>query len=91
MSTIATEQPPSFELPQLSNMGLFRSRQEYQPIRGDAERDDESIQDGSDEDVGIQTPFSWVEYAIFLLLGVAMLWAWFVTLCGSLSLGYVHR
>ncbi|KIW78094.1 hypothetical protein Z517_07927 [Fonsecaea pedrosoi CBS 271.37] len=76
MSTITTEQPPSFELPQLSNMGLFRSRQEYQPIRGDAERDDESIQDGSDEDVGIQTPFSWVEYAIFLLLGVAMLWAW---------------
>ena len=23
-------------------------------------------------------PFSWFEYSIFLLLGIAMLWAWFV-------------
>lgn len=23
-----------------------------------------------------ELPFSWVEYGIFLLLGVAMLWAW---------------
>lgn len=23
-----------------------------------------------------QEPFSWLEYSIFLLLGVAMLWAW---------------
>lgn len=22
------------------------------------------------------TPFSWIEYGVFLLLGVAMLWAW---------------
>ncbi|KIW88598.1 uncharacterized protein Z519_10644 [Cladophialophora bantiana CBS 173.52] len=57
-------------------MGLFRSRQEYQPIRGDAERDDESVQDGADEDNVTATPFSWVEYVIFLLLGIAMLWAW---------------
>jgi equilibrative nucleoside transporter 1/2/3 len=24
-------------------------------------------------------PFSWFEYCIFLLLGIAMLWAWYVT------------
>ncbi|KIY01529.1 uncharacterized protein Z520_03081 [Fonsecaea multimorphosa CBS 102226] len=78
MSTTATGEPASFELPQLSNMGLFRSRQqEYQPIRGDAERDDESIQDGPEEDTVVpETPFSWLEYAIFVLLGIAMLWAW---------------
>jgi hypothetical protein len=25
-------------------------------------------------------PFSWLEYGIFLLLGVSMLWAWYVSL-----------
>jgi equilibrative nucleoside transporter 1/2/3 len=24
-------------------------------------------------------PFSWFEYSIFVLLGIAMLWAWYVT------------
>ncbi|ETI28568.1 hypothetical protein G647_01018 [Cladophialophora carrionii CBS 160.54] len=61
-------------------MGLFRSRsrQEYQPVRGDtdADRDDESARDGSEAAPTIEAPFSWVEYMIFLLLGVAMLWAW---------------
>jgi equilibrative nucleoside transporter 1/2/3 len=23
-----------------------------------------------------ETPFSWVEYVVFLILGIAMLWAW---------------
>lgn len=27
-----------------------------------------------------QSDFSWLNYTIFLLLGVAMLWAWYVTL-----------
>lgn len=27
-----------------------------------------------------ETPFSWLEYGIFALLGVAMLWAWYVVL-----------
>ena len=30
------------------------------------------VLEGSDE-----VPFSWVEYSIFTLLGVAMLWAWY--------------
>lgn len=25
-----------------------------------------------------ELPFSWVEYSIFILLGIAMLWAWYV-------------
>jgi equilibrative nucleoside transporter 1/2/3 len=29
-------------------------------------------------DPPIEEPFSWFEYSIFLLLGVAMLWAWYV-------------
>ena len=60
-------------------MGLFRSRQEYQPVRGDADvdHDDESVQDGSEAGPAVESPFSWVEYAIFLLLGIAMLWAWY--------------
>lgn len=28
-----------------------------------------------------ETPFSWIEYSIFALIGVAMLWAWYVVLC----------
>lgn len=28
--------------------------------------------------VDSEVPFSWVEYSIFVLLGVAMLWAWYV-------------
>jgi equilibrative nucleoside transporter 1/2/3 len=31
-----------------------------------------SVDDGEAEEV----PFSWVEYTIFALLGVAMLWSW---------------
>lgn len=27
-----------------------------------------------------EVPFSWLEYGIFALLGVAMLWAWYVVL-----------
>lgn len=23
-----------------------------------------------------ETPFSWLEYGVFLILGIAMLWAW---------------
>lgn len=75
----ATTEESSLELQQLSNtMGLFRSRQEYQPVRGDpdAEREDESVQDDSEAETVVEATFSWVEYAIFLLLGIAMLWAW---------------
>ncbi|KAF1961830.1 hypothetical protein CC80DRAFT_401301 [Byssothecium circinans] len=44
----------------------------YEPLEGGSERPDgERIEHGDDEE-----EFSRVEYAIFLLLGVAMLWAW---------------
>ncbi|KIW72891.1 hypothetical protein PV04_01052 [Phialophora macrospora] len=76
-----TQEESTYELQHLSgNMGLFRSRQEYQPVRGDvdadAERDDESARDGSETETMVEAPFSWLEYMIFLLLGIAMLWAW---------------
>ncbi|EXJ95378.1 solute carrier family 29 (equilibrative nucleoside transporter), member 4 [Capronia coronata CBS 617.96] len=54
---------------------FFRSGPEYEPIHTDVERDEESIHNES-EDEEATAPFSWVEYAIFLLLGIAMLWAW---------------
>lgn len=70
---------PTFELQELSNMDrikrLFRSSPEYEPIHSGAERDEESVHDESEDDE-ISAPFSWIEYAIFLLLGIAMLWAW---------------
>ncbi|KAI1611442.1 ENT family equilibrative nucleoside transporter [Exophiala viscosa] len=54
---------------------LFRPRQEYEPLQNDADQDDTSIQDEA-EDETKEAAFSWAEYAIFLLLGIAMLWAW---------------
>jgi equilibrative nucleoside transporter 1/2/3 len=50
------------------------SSQDYEPLYNDG-----------DEDVRrpvlirpdtAEAPFSWLEYSIFLILGVAMLWAW---------------
>jgi equilibrative nucleoside transporter 1/2/3 len=47
---------------------------EYEPLEGGAvNQDNEPIADSDDEQ-----PFSRLEYAVFLLLGVAMLWAWYV-------------
>lgn len=49
---------------------------EYEQLVG---RDDE----GGVDDITLQEalaleekPFSWVEYGVFLILGIAMLWAW---------------
>lgn len=54
---------------------LFQPQQPYEPIQDDGNDDTESTAADSDIDIEEQ-PFSWVEYFIFLLLGVAMLWAW---------------
>lgn len=35
-----------------------------------------SDEDDEDEDSKEIPPFSWFEYSIFLMLGIAMLWAW---------------
>lgn len=48
-------------------------QEEYQPLTEESQ-DGEQIP-GHDEDTYI--PFSWIEYSIFALLGVAMLWAWY--------------
>lgn len=48
---------------------------EYEPLTDDSgtiEGSTYTVSDGEGEDV----PFSWLEYSIFVLLGVAMLWSW---------------
>lgn len=58
-----------------------RDGQAYEPLPDDGEdrapflrrRDADEEHDGHD---GHDIPFSWVEYSIFAMLGVAMLWAW---------------
>jgi solute carrier family 29 (equilibrative nucleoside transporter), member 1/2/3 len=69
---------PSIELQQTPRMGIFSSRQEYQPVSNDIDEDEQSTteDDGADVERLPESPFSWLEYAIFLLLGIAMLWAW---------------
>ena len=47
--------------------------QEYAPLRVDAEDNDGDTLTSVRE----EAPFSWLEYLVFLLLGVAMLWAWY--------------
>jgi solute carrier family 29 (equilibrative nucleoside transporter), member 1/2/3 len=69
----------SVELQSISNMDrvkrFFEPRQPYEPIQDDGHDDTESTVAESDVEEE-QLPFSWIEYSIFLLLGVAMLWAW---------------
>ena len=43
----------------------------YEPLEGGSERPDGERIEPSEDQV-----FSWTDYTIFLLLGVAMLWAW---------------
>jgi equilibrative nucleoside transporter 1/2/3 len=51
---------------------------EYEPLTDDGP--DSGTIEGSTytvTDAGVEeVPFSWLEYSIFTLLGVAMLWAW---------------
>lgn len=59
-----------------------QSEAEYEPITEDgldarSEATTLLVADGTGEDEGEgEHPFSWVEYFIFALIGVAMLWAW---------------
>ena len=71
----------ALELQPLSSMdrvkSMFKSQSlSYEPIQDDRDADDQYSQEGSDPGEE-ETPFSWLEYCIFLLLGVAMLWAWY--------------
>lgn len=48
------------------------NEQEYEPLTDESGALDESGYLPGREEV----PFSWLEYSIFALIGVAMLWAW---------------
>ncbi|KAK6008673.1 hypothetical protein QM012_000576 [Aureobasidium pullulans] len=50
---------------------IWQQEQVYEPIEGDSVDEEQERQELRDS-----TSFSWTEYFIFLLLGVAMLWAW---------------
>lgn len=80
MPTPSNEQP-SVELQDFTNMDrirdAFKPKQAYEPLLAHDDRDEDNETDHEEEEaVAEEFPFSWVEYSIFLLLGVAMLWAW---------------
>jgi equilibrative nucleoside transporter 1/2/3 len=54
--------------------------QEYEQLvhsNGRELEDDTTLTEGRDPDAAVEeVPFHWLEYAVFMLLGVAMLWAW---------------
>jgi equilibrative nucleoside transporter 1/2/3 len=66
------------------------NEQEYAALRSGSDSDDPLVYrpvllvDGNEEEdagedrlpLGAEAEFSWIEYLIFMLLGVAMLWAW---------------
>lgn len=57
------------------------SRPEYQSLadvedHAAASDEDSALLGGLDQD-SHDVPFSWIEYAIFCFLGMAMLWAWY--------------
>ncbi|PGH21633.1 hypothetical protein AJ80_03066 [Polytolypa hystricis UAMH7299] len=53
------------------------SYERLQDGRDPEERDEDDIHDGvAASTVLAEPPFSWLEYAIFLWMGVSMLWAW---------------
>lgn len=51
---------------------------EYAPLRdpGDDASDGGDISDDGELLDAAEVPFSWIEYTIFAMVGVAMLWAW---------------
>ncbi|KAK0644995.1 Nucleoside transporter FUN26 [Lasiodiplodia hormozganensis] len=51
---------------------LLDREQPYEPLEGGSETPDGARIEEEEE----KAPFSWLDYSIFLLLGVAMLWAW---------------
>jgi equilibrative nucleoside transporter 1/2/3 len=50
---------------------LFQREVTYEPVEGGSEELDGEPSLYSEHD-----RFSWTDYSVFLLLGVAMLWAW---------------
>jgi equilibrative nucleoside transporter 1/2/3 len=50
---------------------LLRRRSSYEPLE-----DGSQSRDGERTDQPKSQIFSWIDYSVFFLLGVAMLWAW---------------
>lgn len=50
------------------------ARADYEPLQAAPEH--ENAQDSGHGDGDDSCAFSWTEYSVFALLGVAMLWAW---------------
>lgn len=76
-----SDEHTSLELQDLASMdrirNAFKPNQAYEPLLAQNDRDDDNGTESEDEGPAVEDfPFSWVEYSIFLLLGVAMLWAW---------------
>lgn len=58
---------------------FFEPSQAYTPVNDSTDRDDSDHEDETSSqtlEADHEAPFSWLEYSIFLLLGIAMLWAW---------------
>lgn len=60
---------------------LFASRPAYEPVEddellADPDREQEDVQATPQPDESPRRQFSWRDYAVFLLLGITMLWAW---------------
>lgn len=72
--------PTTYELSDLSGMErikrLFEPAPAYAPVDTTPEQEEEDDSSSQTLGDGDGPPFSWLEYSIFLLLGVAMLWAW---------------
>lgn len=71
--------------------GLFRQTaqsQEYERIEEDPNDEDvrRPVLIIPDNDKVGEEPFSWFEYSIFVLLGIAMLWAWYEALSSAFRL-----
>ncbi|KAJ9651502.1 hypothetical protein H2198_009230 [Neophaeococcomyces mojaviensis] len=55
---------------------FFEPAPAYAPINTTTDEHDHDDESSQTLEENNEPPFSWVEYSIFLLLGVAMLWAW---------------
>lgn len=64
---------------------LVAPRASYEPLHND----ESNVGRGGDARVSAEgeerpkAPFSWMTYSVFVLLGVAMLWAWYVRISRS--------
>jgi solute carrier family 29 (equilibrative nucleoside transporter), member 1/2/3 len=71
--------PAPIELQPISTMNrfkrIFHADPAYEPIQ-DYQQEADDVSE-SEERRNDTSTFSWIEYSIFLLLGVAMLWAWY--------------